>query len=72
MNPYYMIVVEGRILHTSNDLNEIADKVKQLALKEGEYKIEEHGGWGAQWKWDYYVGTNQNILGLVQGIQEHS
>ena len=48
MNPYYMIVVEGRILHTSNDLNEIADKVKQLALKEGEYKIEEHGGWGAQ------------------------
>jgi hypothetical protein len=48
MNPYYMIVVNGQILHTSNDLNEISDKVKQLGLQEGEYKIEEHGSWGAQ------------------------
>ena len=48
MNPYYMITVEGRILHTSNDLNEIATKVKELGLQEGEYRIEEHGSWGAQ------------------------
>jgi len=48
MNPYYMITVEGRILYTSNDLNEISTKVKELGLQEGEYRIEEHGSWGAQ------------------------
>ena len=47
MNAHYVIVVEGRILHTSNNLDEIATKVKELGLQEGQYRIEEHGSWGA-------------------------
>jgi len=47
MNAHYVIVVEGRILHTSNSLDEIAAKVRELGLKEGEYRVDEHGSWGA-------------------------
>ncbi len=47
MNSYYIIMVEGRQVYTSSSLSDIANKVQELGLKEGEYRIEEHGSWGA-------------------------
>lgn len=45
--PDLRLIVQGRTVFYADNYDAISAKIKELGLKEGEYTVEEHGGWGA-------------------------
>lgn len=48
MNTHYILLIEGRVIYQTNDLNDLQKQIDQRELRPGEYSVQEHGGWGAQ------------------------
>ena len=48
MNTHYVLLVEGRVIYQTNDLNDLQQQIDQRELQPGEYSVQEHGSWGAQ------------------------
>ncbi len=48
MNTHYVLLVEGRVVYQTNDLDELQQQIDQRKLQPGEYTVQEHGSWGAQ------------------------